>query len=326
VRFSSPAAAFCLVLAATSSDSTSAHLERRGLQHDVEWVATHPEAAEYYAEDHPYAAEQFEETHPAQAAIEEQYIEAENGKQYLENLESELAASASYPHATENTDTSHLFFGGHLGILSLCLALLFLAAVVYAAVMHRLKTEKKERAVLMEVTNLRSYRHQSDHRAWSTLSTLGLRRQRSPYDDFRGLNLPIGLEVRNSASGGRHGIYDDDQLQAINFGASDSSEGGEESFVGVRNHGVYSDDDHLLSQDNIRVISPSGSVGGGEGLDELKEIEDGLDNYVIGDMDNDVSDDDLIKAYNDAMALDTELESEDVDFSMKGFGSDKTVT
>jgi hypothetical protein len=218
--------------------------------------------------------------------------------------------------------------GGLLGAVSLFLALLFLVAGVYAAVVYSAKRKNKEREVVMEVTNLRGNGHRTETRKTRRKSTWGIRSKSSTMDNFRNLNVTIGLEVRNSASGGWHGVYDDEQLQAINFGAPDKNEEGGAGFVNVRNsdsggwHGIYSTDDELLSQDNIGVVAPDGSSDiGGEGLDGLKEIEDGLLNYEIGDMDEDVSDEDLIKAYNDAMALDIEPESEDVEFAMQGIGS-----
>merc|ERR1712194_424332 len=180
--------------------------------------------------------------------------------------------------------------GGLLGAVSLFLALLFLVAGVYAAVVYSAKRKNKEREVVMEVTNLRGNGHRTETRKTRRKSTWGIRSKSSTMDNFRNLNVTIGVKVRNSASGGWHGIY--------------------------------STDDELLSQDNIGVVAPDGSRDiGGEGLDGLKEIEDGLLNYEIGDMDEDVSDEDLIKAYNDAMALDIEPESEDVEFAMQGIGS-----
>lgn len=49
---------------------------------------------------------------------------------------------------------------------------------------------------------------------------------------------------------------------------------------------------------------------------EVTEIEN---NYVIGDLD-DVSDEELLKAYNDAMAVEIEPENPDVEFAMSGLG------
>ncbi|KAL7550927.1 hypothetical protein ACHAWF_018117 [Thalassiosira exigua] len=115
-------------------------------------------------------------------------------------------------------------------------------------------------------------------------------------------DLNIMVEVRNSASGGWHGVYDDEQLQAIDFGVPSATNRGHSSDEGVDGH-----------QD---VVEQSLFMEDG-----LKEIEDEMGHYEIGDMD-DVSDEDLIKAYNDAMALDIEPENPDVEFAMQGLGSD----
>ncbi|EJK50127.1 hypothetical protein THAOC_30935, partial [Thalassiosira oceanica] len=101
--------------------------------------------------------------------------------------------------------------------------------------------------------------------------------------------------VRNSASGGWHGVYDDEQLQAIDFGVPTGGGGGEVNVV-----------------EQSLFMEESG----------LQEIEESLGQYQIGEMD-DVSDEDLIKAYEDAMALDIEPESPDVEFAMAGLGSDQ---
>jgi hypothetical protein len=42
-------------------------------------------------------------------------------------------------------------------------------------------------------------------------------------------------------------------------------------------------------------------------------------------MDNDVSDEDLIKAYNEAMAVEVEPDNADVDFAMSGVGSESVL-
>ena len=111
-------------------------------------------------------------------------------------------------------------------------------------------------------------------------------------DDFGDLNIMV--EVRNSASGGWHGVYDDDQLQAIDFGVSTSG----------------SDKGDVVEQSLFME-------------DGLQEIEESLSQYDIGDMPHmdDVSDEDLIKAYNDAMAIDIEPENPEVEFVMQGGGS-----
>ncbi|KAK1749078.1 hypothetical protein QTG54_001017, partial [Skeletonema marinoi] len=103
-------------------------------------------------------------------------------------------------------------------------------------------------------------------------------------------DLNVMVEVRNSASGGWHGVYDDEQLQVIDFGMS----------TGYK--------DNVVEQSLFME-------------DDLKEIEEAsIDHYEIGDIE-DVSDEDLIKAYNDAMAVDIEPENPDLDFTMAGLGS-----
>jgi hypothetical protein len=97
------------------------------------------------------------------------------------------------------------------------------------------------------------------------------------------------VEVRNSTTGGWHGFYGEDQLQSIDFGSIHSGE---------------QKDDYHERQSLI--------IDGG-----LEEIES--TNYGIGDLDV-MSDEDLVKAYHDAMAIDVESEDE-VDFAMQGVGS-----
>jgi hypothetical protein len=111
------------------------------------------------------------------------------------------------------------------------------------------------------------------------------------------------VEVRNSASGGWHGIYDDEAIQQIDFGTS---------------RGGYHDD----------VIEQSLFME--DGLQALEEIEKSVhNNYSIGDDDDEeeVTDEDLIQAYNEAMAIDIEPESEAVaaltrGLNMPNLGSD----
>ena len=136
-------------------------------------------------------------------------------------------------------------------------------------------------------TNLRG-RRQSDKQVMGRRSTWGMKRQSSALSALQDLNVMV--EVRNSASGGWHGIYDDEQLQVIDFGMS----------TGYK--------DNVVEQSLFME-------------DDLKEIEEAsIDHYEIGDIE-DVSDEDLIKAYNDAMAVDIEPENPDLDFTMAGLGS-----
>jgi hypothetical protein len=98
------------------------------------------------------------------------------------------------------------------------------------------------------------------------------------------------VEVRNSTTGGWHGFYGEDQLQSIDFGRSSSEE----------------------QQDNVRREEEALLVDGG-----LEEIES--TNYAIGELDH-LSDEDLVKAYHEAMAVDVESEDE-IDIAMQGVGS-----
>jgi len=181
--------------------------------------------------------------------------------------------------------------GAIVGVVAICLGFILIAASAYALVVHRLKAMKmKEREVLMNTNLHDGQRGGSSNLQARRRSTWGLHRQSSAMDDFNNLNIMV--EVRNSASGGWHGVYDDEQLQAIDFGVPSGSSGDKDDVV----------EQSLFMEDG------------------LKEIEDSLDNYEIGDMD-DVSDEDLIKAYNDAMALDIEPESPDEEFAMQGIGS-----
>jgi hypothetical protein len=97
----------------------------------------------------------------------------------------------------------------------------------------------------------------------------------------------IMVEVRKSATGGWHGFYGEDQLQSVDF--STTSE---------------------FKESAHEKASPLYDGG-------LEEIES--TNYNIGELDH-LSDEDLVKAYQDAMAVDVESEDE-VDFAMQGIGS-----
>merc|ERR1711957_816072 len=54
---------------------------------------------------------------------------------------------------------------------------------------------------------------------------------------------------------------------------------------------------------------------------EIVDGIDSMDNYEIGDMDEGVSDDDLLKAYNLAMSSDIAPESEDIEGMLQGIES-----
>ena len=125
----------------------------------------------------------------------------------------------------------------------------------------------------------------------------------SVLNQFEDMNIMV--EVRNSASGGWHGVYDDDAIQQIDFlgGPRSASENND-----ITEQSLFMED----------------------GLQALEEIENSVhNNYSIGDDDEDeeVTDEDLIQAYNEAMAIDIEPESEAVaaltqGLNMPNIGSD----
>jgi len=174
-----------------------------------------------------------------------------------------------------------------VGVVAIALCFVFVAIAGVGIVAYKTKKGKKkqEDRVFMS-TNLRD-RSQRDKQSKRRRSTWGMKRQ-NPAMQMQDLNVMV--EVRNSASGGWHGVYDDEQLQVIDFGMS----------TGYK--------DNVVEQSLFME-------------DDLKEIEEAsIDHYEIGDIE-DVSDEDLIKAYNDAMAVDIEPENPDLDFTMAGLGS-----
>ncbi len=175
-----------------------------------------------------------------------------------------------------------------VGVVAITLCFVFAAIIGVGIVAYKIRTgKKKQEDRRFMSTNLRG-RRQSDKQVMRRRSTWGMKRQSSALSALQDLNVMV--EVRNSASGGWHGIYDDEQLQVIDFGMS----------TGYK--------DNVVEQSLFME-------------DDLKEIEEAsIDHYEIGDIE-DVSDEDLIKAYNDAMAVDIEPENPDLDFTMAGLGS-----
>ena len=187
-------------------------------------------------------------------------------------------------------------------------SLILAAASVYAVVLYKtMRPKNKERGVLMD-SNLHSRQHWGMTLPSRRRKRRGLGGQHVITDEFNTLsnaanNLNIAIEVRKSSTGGYHGVYDLEQVD----------------FVSLQN-----------SSSNGRGNTAAGTdeVVEGFGLaeEELQQIEGGLDeDYNIGEMD-DMTDEDLIKAYNDAMALDIDPESDDVEFMMQGLGSGGEVT
>ena len=198
----------------------------------------------------------------------------------------EAPAVETTPAASQ--DESKKKNGALLGVLGIAIAFIVLAAGFYAVEMYRIRSSKRESALMH--TNLHGRRGSANMQSRRRSNPFGMRRGSATPDGFDDLNIMV--EVRNSASGGWHGVYDDEQLQAIDFGVPTNN-----------------DSDDVVEQSLFME-------------DGLQEIEEGLDNhYEIGEMD-DVSDEDLIKAYNEAMALDIEPENPDVEFAMQGIGSE----
>ena len=240
----------------------------------------------------------------------------------------------------ENTKTKSAAFG----VVSLCFAFLILVGGTYAAVTCQARKKTREREALMDVANLHNFENQRKSPRAHRQSLWSKRRRSSFIDEFRSINDNIGVDLRNSATGGWHGIYNDNQLETINFSGSDSSDKGGKGVVSSeQGHGVQNGDTDLLlqdmtstglvSSDGINKGEPPERLSSIERQAELEEIEASAsqieasdDNYVIGDMDAGVSDEDLIKAYNDALALSIEPENQDDGFMMQGFGPDKTIT
>merc|ERR1711957_1016839 len=185
------------------------------------------------------------------------------------------------------------------GLTKLHRAALLSCAVVamaaFALVMNNIKGSKKQELDVVRIVNLRgSPRYGGSVAPMPTKGLRGKRRRASISDQFDDVNLP--LEVRNSASGGWHCVYDVDQIDFRALGH-------------VSNHG----EDGATNQDDVEN-SPFMA-------DELEEIESGVKDYSDINLD-DQSDEDLIRAYNEALALDVEPESEAVNFVMQSFGSD----
>lgn len=175
-----------------------------------------------------------------------------------------------------------------VSVVAIALSFVFVSIAGIGIVAYKIKAGKKKQDNRRFMsTNLRE-RRQSEKESMRRRSTWGMKRQSSALSALQDLNVMV--EVRNSASGGWHGVYDDEQLQVIDFGMS----------TGYKNNVV---EQSLFMED------------------DLKEIEEAsVDNYEIDDIE-DVSDEDLIKAYNDAMAVDIEPENPDVQFAMAGLGS-----
>ena len=186
-----------------------------------------------------------------------------------------VVGPAPSPAAASSSQESSKGVGGVIG-LSILLALVTGALSSFAVYRIRRRRDAENKALMGSGGNLHNQREtnlQARRR-----STWGLRNKRNKRSSSSSSGLPgigemnVMVEVRNSASGGWHGIYDDEQLQAIDFGVPTGGE------VDVVEQSLF--------------MEESG----------LQEIEESLGQYQIGEMD-DVSDEDLIKAYEEAMAI-----------------------
>jgi hypothetical protein len=174
--------------------------------------------------------------------------------------------------------------GALVGIIAVASVFIVLSVVATAVVIRRIKKSKRDEAeVIGNSTNLHEVRRQSGDNvpprsAW---------RRHNSNNPMKNFDPDIKVEVRNSASGGWHGAYDNEHVSSIDFG-------------------VPGDD---IAEQSLFME------------DDVQQIEDSLENYVIGDTNNDQSDEDLIKAYNEAMAVEIEPESPEVEFAMSGVSS-----
>lgn len=193
-------------------------------------------------------------------------------------------SGATDPSAETQTTTTKN--SALVGAVAISMAFIVLSVIASVVLVRRINSKrKKEKEAVVANGNLRrpSANLQSNRR-----STWKASRDKTQMKEFTN-DLNMAVEVRNSASGGWHGIYGEEQLQSTDFVTP--------------------------SGDKDDVVQQSLFMD-----DALEEIEESSSKYVIGEMD-DVSDEDLIKAYNDAMAVEIEPESPDVEFAMQGIGS-----
>ncbi|KAL3805431.1 hypothetical protein ACHAW5_009437 [Stephanodiscus triporus] len=183
-----------------------------------------------------------------------------------------------------STQDSKKTNGALVGIIAVASVFIVLSVVATAVVIRRIKKSKRNEAeVIGNSTNLHEVRRQSGDNV-PPRSAWRRHHANNPMKDF---DPDIKVEVRNSASGGWHGAYDNEHVSSIDFG-------------------VPGDD---IAEKSLFME------------DDVQQIEDSLENYVIGETNNDVSDEELIKAYNEAMAVEIEPESPEVEFAMSGVGS-----
>lgn len=213
--------------------------------------------------------------------------ESEQGTETEPDTSGTTDSTESEPSdSTAETQTTKTKNSALVGAVAFAMAFIILSVIAAGVVVYRIKSKrKKEKEAIAANGNLR---RPSANLQRNRRSTRKSNRDKTQMNEFTN-DLNMAVEVRNSASGGWHGIYGEEQLQSIDFGTP--------------------------SGDKDDVVQQSLFMD-----DALEEIEDSSSKYVIGEMD-DVSDEDLIKAYNDAMAVEIEPESPDVEFAMQGVGS-----
>ena len=108
--------------------------------------------------------------------------------------------------------------------------------------------------------------------------------------------MDVAIEVCHSPSGAWHGLYDVEHIDFPTPSHSGDDDRGDEAA-----HGSSVVHFHFVQ-------------------DKLQESEGGLKKYAVDNMDE-MSGENLVQAYNDAMALDIKPESVDVEFVMQGLGS-----
>jgi hypothetical protein len=188
---------------------------------------------------------------------------------------------------TQATQTEKATNSALVGAVAFAMAFILLSVIAAVVVVRKIKAKKrKENDALSANGNLR--RPSENLQSHRKSSAWKANRDKTQMKEFTN-DLNMAVEVRNSASGGWHGTYGEEQLQSIDFGTPSGEK------------------DDVVQQSLFMD-------------DALEEIEESSSKYVIGEMD-DVSDEDLIKAYNDAMAVEIEPENPDVEFAMQGVGS-----
>lgn len=225
-------------------------------------------------------------------SVSEEYQETlqESEQESESDAEQETGTDSPVSEATDPTQatqTEKATNSALVGAVAFAMAFILLSVIAAVVVVRKIKAKKRrENDALTANGNLR--RPSENLQSKRKSSAWKANRDTTQMKEFTN-DLNMAVEVRNSASGGWHGTYGEEQLQSIDFGTPSGEK------------------DDVVQQSLFMD-------------DALEEIEESSSKYVIGEMD-DVSDEDLIKAYNDAMAVEIEPENPDVEFAMQGVGS-----